>query len=105
MRDELLEILEGEPPEVRRAVEAALRIVEDESVMAPEQAAKQLAKIGLKLAKNAEPSPAMLIHGIEALVSLIKWGVGRRRRRIARSRRIGTGQGLIAWQASRRAGR
>ena len=97
--EEVEELLEGHRPEVKRAVRAALSAIENDTD--PEDAALDLAKLGSTLAAGAKPSPAIIVAAIVAGIQLLKWGVKKRQRRIARSRARGTAAGLAAHRASR----
>ena len=105
MRDDDLEDLIRElPPRARAGVRAAMRGATD-SKASPESNALALARLGATLARGSAPGIGLILGAIEGAVGLLRWGKARKARKRSKARKRGTVQGLIAYNASKTAGR
>lgn len=97
--EEINDLTEGYPHNVRRAIKAALYAAEEKRD--PKADAKALAELGALIASGANPSPATIIAAIAGGVSLLRWGINKRKTRIRNTRGRATTAGLSAKRSSR----
>jgi hypothetical protein len=97
-KEDLKDLLEGYPPNVRTAILTALEAAEEPND--PEGDVKELAELGMLLAAGAKPGAGTIIAAIGAAVSLLRWGVDKRQKRIKERRGSAVSAGLSAKRSS-----